>query len=177
MAIYHGKPYDPDFLCQDDFEWLTETGPYAYTRVAIIRRGLNKRRDAVLATRKRMSRSLLQACQQCPHSVALLALETVRDALTKQVCTLDFRLALLDAYPHEGYYWLMRPTMRYDPTRECFSAPFPDGRVLCTTTETFLQAMATMPFEDVNYPIKWEPFVDGKTVWIVEVDPSGHPLY
>lgn len=103
MAIYHGKPYDPDFLCQDDFEWLTETGPYAYTRVAIIRRGLNKQRDAVLATRKRLSRSLLQAYQHCPHSVAVPALEAVRDALTKRLSILDFRLALLDASPHAGY--------------------------------------------------------------------------
>lgn len=106
MAIHNGKHYDPDFLCQDDYEWLTETGPYAYTRVAIIRRGLSKRRDAVLATRKRMSRSLLQACQQCPHSVAVPALEAVIHALTRQVCTLDFRLALLDASPHAGYYHL-----------------------------------------------------------------------
>jgi hypothetical protein len=35
MAKYHGKHYDPDFICQDNYEWLTETGPYANDRVAI----------------------------------------------------------------------------------------------------------------------------------------------
>lgn len=29
MATYNGKPYDPDNICQDDYEWLTGTGPYA----------------------------------------------------------------------------------------------------------------------------------------------------
>lgn len=103
MAIDHGKPYDPDFICQDDYEWLTETGPYASSRVAIIRRGLNKRRDAVLAARKNTSHALLQAYQHTPHSVAVLALETVKEALTAQLCNLDFRLSLLDAYPRAGY--------------------------------------------------------------------------
>lgn len=32
MATYNGKSYDPDFICQDDYEWLTDTGPYAYDK-------------------------------------------------------------------------------------------------------------------------------------------------
>lgn len=106
MAIYNGKHYDPDFLCQDDYEWLTETGPYAHTRVAIIRRGLSKRRDTVLAARKRTSRSLLQAYQHSPRSVIVPTLEAVRDAFNEQIATLDFRLALLDTSPRVGYYTL-----------------------------------------------------------------------
>jgi hypothetical protein len=42
MAEYHGKHYDPDFISQDDYEWLTETGQYASERAAIIRRGSNE---------------------------------------------------------------------------------------------------------------------------------------
>jgi hypothetical protein len=111
MAEYHGKPSDPDTICQDDYEWLTETGPYAHDRIVIIRRWLQKRRDALLTARKSTSRSLLQAYVHSPSSVVVPALEAVKEALTEQICTLDFRLALLDAYPHAGYYLLGTPLL------------------------------------------------------------------
>jgi hypothetical protein len=58
------------------------------------------------------------------------------------------------------------PTMQYDPTRKCFAVPFPDGRLLCTTSENFLEATSTMPLAYLDDPVNWLPFVDGKTVWI-----------
>jgi hypothetical protein len=74
-----------------------------------LRRGLTRRRDAVLMARKCTSRSLLQAYQQFPRSVTVPALEAVREALTARLCTLNFRLALLDASPRTGYYRLFHP--------------------------------------------------------------------
>src|ERR1044071_1554167 len=101
MAIYNGRSYDPDCICQDDYEWLTETGPYANSRVAIIRRGLNKRRDVIITDRKQLSRSLLQISRQASSSVEVAALVAQIGTLTQQLCTLTFRLSLLDAYPHD----------------------------------------------------------------------------
>lgn len=58
------------------------------------------------------------------------------------------------------------PTMQYDEQRQCFAAPFPDGRLLCTTSENFLEASGIMPLAMLDDPLNWLPSVDGKTVWI-----------
>ena len=104
----NGKHYDPDFLCQDDYEWLTETGQYANERVAIIRRGLQKQRDALMKGRRHTSQSLLTALWFAPHSVSVTALQAVMEALDAQLANIHTRLLLLNAYPHVGYYHLAK---------------------------------------------------------------------
>lgn len=63
----------------------------------------------------------------------------------------------------------MQPTMQYDEHRQCFTVPFPDGRLLCTTTENFRDASNKMPLAILDDPSNWLPHVDGKTVWIEEL--------
>ncbi len=58
------------------------------------------------------------------------------------------------------------PTMQYDTERRCFAVPFPDGRLLCTTPENFLEASGTMPLSSLDDPFQWLSYVDGNTVWI-----------
>jgi hypothetical protein len=58
------------------------------------------------------------------------------------------------------------PTMQYDAGRDCFAVPFPDGRLLCVSTENYYGAVGTMPLEYLDDPTVWLPCVDGKTVWI-----------
>jgi hypothetical protein len=44
--------------------------------------------------------------------------------------------------------------------------PLPDGRLLCTTTENFMEEMSMMPLEYLDDPQNWLSCVDGQTVWI-----------
>lgn len=105
MAIYNGKHYDPDSpLCQDDYEWLTETDQYAYTRAAIIRKGLNRLSLMIAHAQEHTYWSLAYARLVAPDSVCVPALETVLDALNERMANVEMRRDLLDAYPRAGYY-------------------------------------------------------------------------
>ena len=137
MAEYHGKSYDPDCIDQETLEWLTKTGLYANTRVAIIRRGLEKRRDALLTARKDTLRSLLHAYQHSPFSVSVPALEAVRDAINERLANLTFRLALLDTYPRMGFSMLVLDAflLMVTPQTRCavldwFTSPFTFAEML-----------------------------------------------
>lgn len=77
--------------------------------------------------------------------------------------TVNARLAELEALQ-------ARPTMQYNEQRDCFAVQMPNGRLLCTTTENFLQASSSMPLASLDNPEHWLGCVDGKTVWI-EVQP------
>lgn len=82
--------------------------------------------------------------------------KTVYDLLTQ---ALEDRIAEEQAFQAQ-------PTMQYDAHRGCFCAPFPDGRLLCTTVENFQAAADLMPLETLDDPYRWLPYVDHKTVWI-----------
>ncbi len=104
MAEYYGKHYDPDEpLCQDDYEWLTETGPYAHGRVARIRCGLNRLSLMIANARQYTAKSLAYTRLVAPESLAVPALETVLEALDERASNVSIRLALLDTYPRIGY--------------------------------------------------------------------------
>lgn len=191
MAKYHGKPYDPDCICQDDYEWLTDTGRYTLAgsktcelcqqepalynvdfttatgydgklacptctdllkeqhpfgvvvplltreeaianetrndppcpsredyewsadpdqqisqRVVFIRYCLNQQCDAVLNAKRHVDDALRVAQWEVPHTVVILALEAVQEALSQQLANLCTRMALISTYPRTGYYHL-----------------------------------------------------------------------
>jgi hypothetical protein len=128
MAEYHGKPYDPDHLCQDDYEWLTETGPYAHGRVARIRRGLNRLRLMIANAQEYTARSLAYARLVAPESLAVPALETVLEALDERAANVSIRLALLDAYPRIGYTLLTQNATLQMPPEHVQVCPGCPGR-------------------------------------------------
>ena len=99
---------------------------------------------------------LLCACKDYEHCHRRTVYELVMSAV-------DARLAEVQALQ-------ACPTMQYDEQRDCFTVPFPDGRLLCTTPTNFLAALSRMPRSYLDNPEHWLGCVDGRTVWI-EVQP------
>lgn len=110
MATHNGKFYDPEeSLCQDDYEWLAETGQYANTRVAIIRRRLQEQREALFSAHQAIDKAR-QAVSwpYYQHTDIATALETVQETTEKKLANLHFRLQLLDTSPPIGYFLLLQ---------------------------------------------------------------------
>ena len=119
MATYHGKHYDPDEpLCQDDFEWLTDTGPYAHTRTARIREKLNGLGVMIDNAQTYTDKALSYLRVIAPTSVCIPALEAVQEALNERMANVQMRRLILDASPHAGYDTLnMQATVQMSPER------------------------------------------------------------
>jgi len=95
---------------------------------------------------------LLCACQDAEHCHRKMVSDLVMEAVQKRLVEIQEAQSM--------------PTMQYDPTRNCFAVPLPDGRLICTTTEHFHEASGMMPLAYLDDPLHWLPCVDGQTVWI-----------